>query len=722
MESRNSSMLESSREENVLSYETVKSTVTRDDRSELETEEGFLLVSQAQQERYAEEENVDEATLKERTAALAFINLCRICANANDHLIPIFEGDGVERNLAQKILKHLPIRISEDDSLPLQLCYHCATTLLAWHELSEGCLNAERKLLGMQGKQEYDTPAMSLDNLEVPAPITTMETTVNIANSEASEPDQQADDKTEARGTEETDESNRCTRQASSDETEKSRRASEINVENAQSTIYRDSEQEPAQESKKESEEESQRNELFPCEKCSMSFPYEYDLLMHIKAAHMLLSFTCPLCNETFFLPYDMNKHLGIVHDFHENEDFNRFVCDVCGNPPTTLKRRLKKPITHNRITDHEANLKTLAEEFRSKVDSSQTKNSDRINKNSKNTSSLTNDIATDVPAERSSCTNDASSKTHSSKSTNGDEEETTESTETPRSTGDPTAILKILKIRANCRKKRKPRNTRQELGELPAEETHECNSHPREIDKQIADAEEPENDTSTSRLNTTCRFCDKKFHSRKSYWAHRRTHTSEKSYTCHVCGKQFTQSGSLYYHLKHVHDGVKNHACDICGRSFAMKTAMEDHRRIHTGERPYVCDSCGKTFKTKASLYIHGRTHTDEFPHACTYCAKRFRWRQQMLGHLTVHTGEKNHTCDVCGKGFGVKNDLTRHRRVHSDEKPYTCQRCGISFGQKRYLRSHERLKLGTCGFSRNYSRVDPDLCHRVQSESGKP
>ncbi|XP_019889785.1 zinc finger protein 696 isoform X4 [Ooceraea biroi] len=209
MESRNSSMLESSREENVLSYETVKSTVTRDDRSELETEEGFLLVSQAQQERYAEEENVDEATLKERTAALAFINLCRICANANDHLIPIFEGDGVERNLAQKILKHLPIRISEDDSLPLQLCYHCATTLLAWHELSEGCLNAERKLLGMQGKQEYDTPAMSLDNLEVPAPITTMETTVNIANSEASEPDQQADDKTEARGTEETDESNR---------------------------------------------------------------------------------------------------------------------------------------------------------------------------------------------------------------------------------------------------------------------------------------------------------------------------------------------------------------------------------------------------------------------------------------------------------------------------------------------------------------------------------
>ncbi|XP_011636262.1 zinc finger protein 239-like [Pogonomyrmex barbatus] len=207
------------------------------------------------------------------------------------------------------------------------------------------------------------------------------------------------------------------------------------------------------------------------------------------------------------------------------------------------------------------------------------------------------------------------------------------------------------------------------------------------------------------------CILCNKKFRSRKSYWAHVRTHSDEKSYTCHVCGKQFVQGGSLYYHLKHVHDGVKNHSCDICGRSFAMKTAMEDHRRIHTGERPYVCHTCGKTFKTKASLYIHGKTHTDEFPHKCIYCPKRFRWKQQMLGHLTVHTGEKNHTCDVCGKGFGVKNDLTRHKRVHSEEKPYMCKQCGISFGQKRYLKSHERLKLGTCGHSRSSTRVEFEL-----------
>lgn len=42
------------------------------------------------------------------------------------------------------------IQVSENDALPLQLCYHCAATLLAWHELLEGCLNAERRLLQMQ--------------------------------------------------------------------------------------------------------------------------------------------------------------------------------------------------------------------------------------------------------------------------------------------------------------------------------------------------------------------------------------------------------------------------------------------------------------------------------------------------------------------------------------------------------------------------------------------
>jgi hypothetical protein len=37
--------------------------------------------------------------------------LCRICANPNEYLIPIFQGEGLEHELEIKIAKHLPIKV-----------------------------------------------------------------------------------------------------------------------------------------------------------------------------------------------------------------------------------------------------------------------------------------------------------------------------------------------------------------------------------------------------------------------------------------------------------------------------------------------------------------------------------------------------------------------------------------------------------------------------------
>lgn len=37
-------------------------------------------------------------------------------------------------------------QITETDKLPLQVCYQCASTLIAWHNLYEGCSVADKRL------------------------------------------------------------------------------------------------------------------------------------------------------------------------------------------------------------------------------------------------------------------------------------------------------------------------------------------------------------------------------------------------------------------------------------------------------------------------------------------------------------------------------------------------------------------------------------------------
>ncbi|XP_078035979.1 uncharacterized protein LOC144469489 isoform X3 [Augochlora pura] len=168
MESENAVVLESCEEDSIL-LQTVKNMVTEDVHTEIDSkEEEFFVVADVE----GEQQNVievcnEETAITENGEHISWSNLCRVCANTNDHLIPIFEGEGLEHDLCSKIHKYLPIHISETDVLPLQLCYHCAATILAWHELLEGCLTAERRLLTMQEslqvKENTDGLEVSID-------------------------------------------------------------------------------------------------------------------------------------------------------------------------------------------------------------------------------------------------------------------------------------------------------------------------------------------------------------------------------------------------------------------------------------------------------------------------------------------------------------------------------------------------------------------------------
>lgn len=111
MDSENSIMLESCGEDSLL-IQTVKSMVTENTHTELESEEGFFVVTNVQDEQQnVIEVSNEESTITQSEERLSWSNLCRVCANTNDHIIPIFEGEGLQHDLCNKIHKYLPIQV-----------------------------------------------------------------------------------------------------------------------------------------------------------------------------------------------------------------------------------------------------------------------------------------------------------------------------------------------------------------------------------------------------------------------------------------------------------------------------------------------------------------------------------------------------------------------------------------------------------------------------------
>lgn len=88
--------------------------------------------------------NVDETKMFPLDA------ICRLCANQSDRVIGIYSEEGITHELADKMNTYLPIKVTEDDTLPLQCCWSCASTILAWHELVIGSVKADGRLRELQ--------------------------------------------------------------------------------------------------------------------------------------------------------------------------------------------------------------------------------------------------------------------------------------------------------------------------------------------------------------------------------------------------------------------------------------------------------------------------------------------------------------------------------------------------------------------------------------------
>ncbi|XP_026670844.1 zinc finger protein 418-like isoform X5 [Ceratina calcarata] len=332
--------LDACRGDSIL-IETVKDMVNETSHTELENEEeSFFVVSNVQ----SEQQNVmdvsnDETAAIQSNEQFSWSTLCRVCANTSDHLIPIFEGEGSQHDLCNKIHKYLPIHISEDDTLPLQLCYHCAATLLAWHELLEGCLSAERRLLEM-----YDESLDKQSSKELETSL--QDTSISIAESF-----QQQQETVKAEVPEEITviDSGRCDakHENESNDNERTERL-------PKSDLNEESEAALKVCKKRLKQSSQQRDELarskiawngstyYKCRDCKKTLSTSYNFLIHRNIHTGERPYTCHCCDKSFCSPSALNRHVSDVH-----AGVKKFACDMCDRRLASRASRDEHRRTH---------------------------------------------------------------------------------------------------------------------------------------------------------------------------------------------------------------------------------------------------------------------------------------------------------------------------------------------------------------------------------------
>ncbi|XP_076226945.1 uncharacterized protein LOC116432788 isoform X14 [Nomia melanderi] len=172
------------------------------------------------------------------------------------------------------------------------------------------------------------------------------------------------------------------------------------------------------------------------------------------------------------------------------------------------------------------------------------------------------------------------------------------------------------------------------------------------------------------------CEVCNATFRYRQGLRLHTKLHQPgyvppQRKHHCELCNKRFSRKQVLLVHMKtHGNVGPQNeYICPVCGKSVSSKTYLTVHLRKHTGEKPHVCDLCGKGFISQNYLSVHRRTHTGERPHKCTHCDKRFTQRTTLVVHLRGHTGDRPYPCTTCHKSFASKTMLNSHLKTHAKQ-----------------------------------------------------
>ncbi|KAI5634579.1 zinc-finger double domain-containing protein [Phthorimaea operculella] len=647
-----------------------------------------------------------------------FSTVCRLCATITEYVIPIFSGEGLQNNLPDKIHKHLPIKVTEEDALPRGVCYQCHHTLLAWHELVKCCEQADQalktRLHQLQQKPTTSTqihePARS-DNRQI------------IENSQQKESN------------------------FSLHETIKNILVKSLNIDG-----------------------ESLTNMKYVCLKCpgEPSFETVDDFNNHILQAHQTETETIEILeqflkeNTTFEEQLSMDDAENSMESDEEFLALPELSCPFCVSVFSASTRLLHHLNQHSE--DNTVNLFICCDESYSDkkdyVKHLQEKHAAPVTSINCKSCGYTGDTIEELQKHIADahCDNDKPK-----------EKERKKKMSTKNQKCIPVACPECNqmfsnKYRMQIHLKRHTVTERYVCDQCDKSYSNLGNLtvHRRVVHEGI--------------LKIHCPVCGEAFPSRATRDAHVLLHTNERPFTCEFCNKSFTTKLTLTRHLE-MHLDIRKFACAICPKKFrksfkpcrntdtTLDGQIKDEYEI---EIDFEADDSGDNANQrvsddddeplsslattkKAALYnkfyealLNFRNHfnndhkansnqnsdssdselvdeeynmkdetdqddLDNYDDLTQSNMRKDRMDQEtQLELIQVQTkinGKVYYNCRICGKNLSSTHTYVFHKRIHTGERPCVCHICGKQFrapnGLQRHLtETHEKVRRHSCRF----------------------
>ena len=136
--------------------------------------------------------------------------------------------------------------------------------------------------------------------------------------------------------------------------------------------------------------------------------------------------------------------------------------------------------------------------------------------------------------------------------------------------------------------------------------------------------------------------------------------------FICSICNKDFITKPGLTDNMV-SHSDKKPYPCEFCPKSFKIKRHLKYHCAYHHSalKIEFKCKTCSKVFTQSGSLYKHIReVHGNKRLFNCEIC--------NYSSNPHIHTGAIHNNvkfrCPICLKEVACKSHMTQHKKEISE------------------------------------------------------